>query len=352
MTTLLPKFDLKYAALALFSAGCLLGGTGHTHAQDQTQGSPGISPLLQNGLNTPADLQSNAPDMSDQGQDTAQGETQSPEEIEEEVRQEAFEAALEGLMPLRPSEIRTLLERFDRTQESVETPIYPDPKPEMEIVTIPLDPGSVPPSVKMAYGHVTTMTIVDSTGSPWPIQDVSWAGDFEIMGGQGTEGDYSHILRITPQSEFASGNMSLKLVGLETPVILILQTSRDMVHYRFDAIIPEMGPLANVPLIEGGLTIKAGDPDIATILRGVTPPNAEQLDVTGVDQRTRAYRYNDLTYVRTPLTLLSPTWSHSVASTDGMRVYALESTPVLLFSDRGRTVRAYLSEQRDIFDEQ
>ena len=64
---------------------------------------------------------------------------QSQEEFEEEARREAFEAALQGLLPLRPDEIRTLLEHFDRTRESVETPIYPDPKPEVAVETVPLD---------------------------------------------------------------------------------------------------------------------------------------------------------------------------------------------------------------------
>ncbi|MFP4314315.1 MAG: hypothetical protein ACLFR0_08310, partial [Alphaproteobacteria bacterium] len=51
----------------------------------------------------------------------------TPQQLQDEVRSQAFEAALQGLLPLRPEEIRILLERFDRTQESVETPIYPPP---------------------------------------------------------------------------------------------------------------------------------------------------------------------------------------------------------------------------------
>jgi intracellular multiplication protein IcmK len=48
-------------------------------------------------------------------------------------------------------------------------------------------------------------------------------------------------------------------------------------------------------------------------------------------------------YVRSPYSLLSPAWNSSVRSADGMNVYSLEYTPVLLLSDKGKMVRAYLS---------
>lgn len=270
----------------------------------------------------------------------------SDEQVKESRRKEAFEAAVQGLLPLRPEEIRELMERFDQTQEASTLPVYPNPKPEVAVETLSLDPGAKPASIKVAYGNVTTLNIVDSTGAPWPIQDVSWAGNFDVMQ-SGEQG--SHIIRITPQSEFAMGNMSIRLLTLQTPVILSLETSREIVHYRFDAIIPEYGPSANVPLIQSGtLSVKAGGNEIASFLQGVIPPEAQRLNVEGVDGRTTAYNVKDQTFLRTPLTLLSPAWSASVASADGMRVYAIASTPVVLLSDQGRMIRAKLSEREDL----
>lgn len=267
-------------------------------------------------------------------------------ELEEEARTQAFDAALQGLLPLRPDEIRTLLEHFDRTQESVELPIYAPPKPEVAVETVSLDPGAAPVVVKTAYGHVTTLTLLDMTGAPWPIQDISWAGNFEVIEASSSQG--SHIIRISPQSEFATGNMSIRLLTLKTPVIISLETSRDIVHYRFDAIIPEYGPMAETPLIDKGISTVAGDADIASVLQGVPPTGAKKLDVAGVDGRTTAYSFKGATYVRTPLTLLSPAWSASVASADGMRVYAIKDAPVLLLSDKGKMVRAHVSQREDV----
>jgi intracellular multiplication protein IcmK len=270
-------------------------------------------------------------------------------ELETNLRREAFDLALQSLLPLRPEEIRELLEHFDRTQESVELPVYPMPKPVVAVETIPLDPGTKPAVVMVAHGHVTTMNFLDSSGAPWPIEDISWAGNFEVIQSGATTG--THIIRITPQSEFAYGNMSIKLLTLQTPVIITMETSRDLVHYRFDAIIAENGPMAEAPLIQEGITLTAGNPNMSSVLQGLSPDGAEKLTVSGVDSRTSAYRIGNETFVRTPLTLLSPSWSSSTASADGMRVYTIQNAPVLLLSDNGKMVRARLSQREDLTDE-
>ena len=118
-----------------------------------------------------------------------------------------------------------------------------------------------------------------------------------------------------------------------------------MVDYRFDARIPKLGPLAKTPLIEhGGLKSVVGtDENLVQILDGTPPSDAEKLKVDGTDGRSKAWRVSGRMYLRTPLTLLSPAWSSSVASADGMNVYVLNNTPVVLLSDEGRVVRASIT---------
>ncbi|MCB9988520.1 MAG: type IV secretion protein DotH [Rhodospirillales bacterium] len=272
---------------------------------------------------------------------------ESQEEVEAEIKEQSFNAAITGLLPMEPYMIRDLLKRYDKTQEALQVPIYPYPQPEISVETISLDPGSSPPLIKVAVEHVTTLNILDITGAPWPIQDIGWAGKFEIIQPE----DGAHVIRITPMEEYAHGNISIRLLGLKTPIVFTLETHRDVVQYRLDARVPEFGPQAKAPLIEGGLTIAAGDSILGTILDGVPPEGAIRLDISGIDGRTSAYLYNDQTYVRTPLSLLSPGWDKSVSSADGMNVYALANAPVLLLSDKGRVVRAVLSNKEDTPDE-
>lgn len=270
------------------------------------------------------------------------------EEYQQSIRDEAFSAAADGMFPLSTNEIRELLRRYDETRRAVETPHYEIPKPEVKVETVSLDPGVTPPVINTAVGHVTTLTMLDVTGAPWPIQDVTWAGDFEVV--EPEEG--GHIVRITPMANFAYGNISMRLLTLKTPITLTLRTTRDTVQYRFDARIPEYGPLAEAQLIDGGgnKTV-AGDKVLTQILDGVTPENAERLDVSGVDGRTTALLIGGTTYLRTPLTLLSPAWDSSVKSADGMNVYAMADTPVVLLSDAGTFRRATLRAREGLFDE-
>lgn len=273
------------------------------------------------------------------------GKTQA--QLQEEIRTEAFDAAITGMFPLSPEQVKNLLKRYDTTQKAVKTPVYDEPKPEISVQNISLDPGVAPPTIKTAVGNVTTLNILDATGAPWPVQDVTWAGDFEIV--EPEEG--GHIIRITPMGQFARGNIVIRMLTLKTPLTMTLETSRDTVQYRVDARIPEYGPFASAPIMQGGKSLVAGSPDLTSLLDGVMPGGFTKLKVSGVDGRTTAYENGGNTYVRTPLTLLSPAWHDSVSSADGMNVYALNSSPVLLLSDGGEFVRATLSEKEDLLDE-
>ena len=268
------------------------------------------------------------------------------EEIAEEIRREAFDAAITGLFPMRPDQIRMLLREYDATKRAVKEPVFGVPTPQVNVATVSLDPGVAPMIITTATGHVTTLNILDVTGAPWPIKDISWAGDFEVI--EPEEG--GHIVRITPLEQAAYGNMSIQLLTLKTPVTIMLKTSKDEVQYRVDARIPEYGPFAQASIIQGGTERVAGNGLIMSVLDGVPPNGAVRLSVSGVDGRTSAYNVNGMTYLRTPLALLSPGWEQSVSSADGMNVYALGQAPVVLLSDQGRFVRASLNEAKGLLE--
>ncbi len=274
-------------------------------------------------------------------------EPKSPEELQEEIRSEAFDAAITGLFPLEPDQIKELVRRHDDVRKAVRTPPYDNPIPEISVQNVSLDPGVMPIVIKTAIGNVTTLNMLDATGSPWPVQDVTWAGDFEVI--EPEQG--GHIIRITPMSDYARGNVVIRMLTLKTPLTMTIETSREVVQYRVDARIPEFGPFAKSPLMQGGKSLVAGSKDLTAILDGVMPGGMKKLNVSGVDGRTSAYMMGDMTYVRTPLTLLSPAWQSSVSSADGMNVYALTSAPVLLLSDEGNFQRATISDKEELLDE-
>lgn len=279
--------------------------------------------------------------------DMGMGVAATPEQIEAEAAEQQrklddayFNDAIKQLLPMRPDQIRKLLDVFKESREASETPIS-TPEPKVDVETVSLDPSQTPLVIKTSPGLVTTLTILDQTGAAWPIQDVSWAGKFEVTPPE--EG--GHIVRITPQSAHGLGNISIRLVDLITPITFTLQTGLSEVYYRFDARIPKSGPLAKAPLIEnGGLkTVAGGDENLVQVLDGTPPGGAEKLKVDGTDGRTSVWRVDGRVYLRTPLTLLSPAWSSSVSSADGMNVYVLNEAPILLLSDEGRMVKAHIA---------
>jgi len=258
------------------------------------------------------------------------------------LEEQTFEAALKQLLPLKPDQIRRTLEEFQISREAAETPITV-PEPKQVVQTVSLDTADAPVVVKMAPGYITTITILDSSGAPWPIQDVGWAGKFDVVPPE----QGGHVIRVTPNSAHGMGNMSVRLVDLITPIVIQMQTNTEEVHYRFDARIPKPGPLAKTPLIEyGGLKSVAGrDDNLMSFLEGTAPSEAVQLMVDGADGRTSAWKMNEKVYLRTPLTLLSPGWDSSVSAADGMTVYTINNAPVVLLSDNGRMVRANITAE-------
>lgn len=259
------------------------------------------------------------------------------------LEEQAYKSALKMLLPLSPEKIRNTLGAFKESREAAETPIVV-PEPVVSVQTVPLDPSETPLAIKMSSGYVTTVTILDMTGAPWPIQDISWAGKFQVTAPE--EG--GHVIRITPQTAHGYGNLSVRLVDLITPVTFQLRTGLDETYYRFDARIPRTGPLAKTPLIEyGGLRATAGtDALLVSVLEGTMGgEGVEKMKIEGVDGRTTVWKSGAKMYLRTPLTLLSPAWDSSVTSADGTNVYTIGEAPVILLSDRGVMVKARVAAE-------
>lgn len=265
----------------------------------------------------------------------------TPEEQQEIAMQEAhdkvFKSTLKNTLPLEPAEIQTVIRRYEDTTREVETPFGgKEPKPEVKIETLSLEPSATPPVVHLAPGHVTSITMLDATGQPWPVKDVSWGGDFEVQ----APDEGGHIIRISPLGGYKVGNISLRLQDLNIPITFTLKTQPDTVDYRFDARLPVNGPNALSPVIDNSFTATAGDGNLMLVLDGMPPKQAEMLAVSGVDGRTSAYKLGGKVYVRTPYSMLSPAWNEQATSADGMKVYVIPETPVLLLSDNGKMVRA------------
>ena len=259
--------------------------------------------------------------------------------IDEKDRQrKAFENALNNTFPLSPEQIKQVMQRMSESQEAGRSPPAPEPKATVKVENISLDPGVTPPLIAVSSGYVTTVNLLDVTGQPWPVQDVVIGGNFQVTGPND-----ANVLRIIPQTRFGKGNLSVRLVGLSTPVTFRVESGGPEVYYRYDARIPQSGPGARQSLIDHGYTGEAGNTNLLAVLDGMPPDSAKKMILTGPDGRTRAYKIDDQIYLRTPLTLLSPGWDASVRSADGTNVYMINDTPIIMLSDNGQMIRTKIT---------
>jgi len=257
---------------------------------------------------------------------------------ESDQQTKAFNSALQGVFPLSPEQIKQVMQRMSESQEAGRAPPAPEPKPTVKVENVSLEPGVTPPLIAVSVGYVTTVNILDVTGQPWQIQDVVVGGNFKVTGPND-----ANVLRIIPQTRFGKGNISMRLVGLSTPVTFRVEAGGPEVYYRYDARIPLSGPAAQQSLISHGFSGEAGNTTLLAVLDGMPPKDAKKMIISGADGRTRGYKINDQIYLRTPLALLSPGWDASVRSADGTNVYMLSDTPILMLSDNGQMIRARMS---------
>lgn len=259
------------------------------------------------------------------------------EQLKQQHNAESFERANQSTIPLSPEQVRKFMQRLEATQEAAIPPSAGQPRGEVKTQTVSLDPGAEAPTIYLAAGYVTTITIIDTSGQPWPILDVGVGGNFEVS----PTASGTHVVRVAPLTRFGVGNLSVILKEFSTPIVFRLVAGEPRVHLRFDARIPSLGPNAKLSLMARERLV-AGDGLIMAFLDNAPPKDAKRLKVSGVDTRTMAWQLNQKTFVRTPLSLLSPGWNASVASADGMTVYEIGDAPVLLLSDAGTMIRARL----------
>lgn len=242
----------------------------------------------------------------------------------------SFENVTTKMFPMSPEQIGALREVYETTQSAIAAPPA-SPKPMLSSQTVQLSPGSVPPVIRLATGYVSSILFLDETGMPWPITSYN-IGDPKSFNVQWDQ--ESNMLMIQGQGPYSTGNMAVTLAKLNTPMMFTLVSDQRVVDYRVDFRVQGRGPNANASLIAD--MGKNGSALLMNLLDGVAPQDARQLEVVGGG--AQAWLRGSTMFLRTPLTVLSPSWDATMSSADGTRVYQMTATPLVLVSDRGRSV--------------
>jgi intracellular multiplication protein IcmK len=153
--------------------------------------------------------------------------------------------------------------------------------------------------------------------------------------------DLPTVLVIQPTARYGAGNVLVALQGLETPIVLTVVLGQTQVDVRKEFKLrlagpraaPEYAPPAPAPV----------DRTLIDVLNGLPPqPDAQPVNLAGVEPDARAWRVGDYTYLRTLAEIYSPAYEDRASSPSGLHAYKLRTVPVLLASHRGQMVEIRL----------
>ncbi len=319
----------------------------------QPTSSTSSEKLLDEMISRQAELQQQAGVQPVQNNQPSVSRKLTPEELADLVAKqvansgaptdEAFLKALKERFPLSSSQIRTFKERADIAQWDNQEQLTV-PKPVIGTMTANLEPGSIPSVIKIASGYVTSLVFLDESGQPWPIAGYA-VGDKDAF--QINWDNRSNIMFIQSNKKYASTNLVLQMANLNIPVLFTVVADQSEVFYRLDLRIPRQGPNSETSgvLLSSNASLPHGTNNLTmtNLLDNIPPANSKKLSVEGGE--ASAWQLDDHLFLRTKLTVLSPKWGAVVSSSDGMHVYDMQSTPVVLASQNGKTVQLTMKEQ-------
>lgn len=287
------------------------------------------APALQPVMATPPQL---PPEVAAAAAAALQQQPAANAVTQEDVNSTAFNSMVQNALPMSPDQIQKLRSLYMASQfAAASTPNTP-PRPTATSTFVDLSPGATPPVIRLSQGFVTSLVFVDSTGAAWPIEsyDIGNPSAFNIQWDK-----TSNTLMIQSTVLYTYGNLAVKLRGLDTPVMITLIPGQKAVDYRVDLRIQGLGP--NAKSLVGDTLPESTSSDLLNVLDGVPPAGSHSLTVDGGN--CQAWLAGAKMYVRTRLSVLSPGWSATLSSADGMHAYEMQPAPMLLVSQNGQVVQ-------------
>ena len=262
-------------------------------------------------------------------------------------------------MPFTAEQIEALGRLLQETQDAASVAADPVPEGRIRRVRIGSPGEGAIPMIAVRRGYVTAISFTDTTGAPWPIEEVlvdarflsetvlsetvltgtvrtaDGAGD-DGGAGRGSGGVPSHLLYLFPQARSLHGNAAVKLLGLAEPLVLSLRGGGADTDFRVEIRLGMPGPNAE-PAAAAPSGFHAGDAVLLDLLGGIAPPGAERLIVEGGGRDDRAWRVSGDLLLVTRAHLLSPGPWAAERGAGGRWAYRLPDVPYALVSRDGGT---------------
>jgi intracellular multiplication protein IcmK len=282
-----------------------------------------------------------------------------------------------------PDVLRTLQNKIWRNRQAVDDGVNPPPGvPTIRMVRVSPGMPETTNEINTIYGIPTSVTFIDITGAPWPLQWESKTNEYVRLAaapastansnnpdqrGQNNKdqadplyrqeaqrianvtsahgfafevpnpGQGGNTLNITTVSPGPVGGTNVFLQGARAPIPLILRAVGAR-GGEYDAVVTVQvtahGPQAKPELIERDTVPETGGQAMFQMLQGHPPPDAIPLDVMNLSpDRIRAWKVGKFDYVLTDVTILGPQPQESEAG-NGVSIYKIPVTPWVTIYDR------------------
>lgn len=238
-----------------------------------------------------------------------------------------------------PGQIRQLHQTIDDRQRAAGQWLDP-PRSVRSSISVALTPGAVPPVIRPYMGAATSFVVIDSSGQPWPVENVH-PGNPALFTIDRLDGPQGSSFTVDALQPYGQSNLILKLAGVSTPVVINLIAGQRVQDASVEVRVQGRGP--NAAATFTGSSLPPGtDSRLLPVLDGMDPANGTPLKVEGSDNTKVWMLPNGHMLVRAPFKLLSPVIA-ATSSSDGTTVYELVATPKLLGLQDGNYVTVTVS---------
>lgn len=274
-----------------------------------------------------------------------QGQGDPNFKVPEVSEAKAFKDALDSLILLSPEEIEEVIKRARTNQQTVAK------DRQVDLISrsfrVDLAPGARPPQVQLAFGHSTAITIIDSTGAPWPIRAMQ-AGDDAAVQLTDPQASNANILTVSPKVPFARTNMIATLEGVDTPLVVIFETGGSEANDSVTLQLDRPGPKAEAAIALPP-PMRPDDGLMRNLLDGVIPGGVQMVSVQGGD--ATAYRAGNRLFIRTQGTMRWPAPIAVSQGVDKVKVYEVPPQPLMVVADRqGNIIQLKVSDTGMLLD--
>lgn len=237
-----------------------------------------------------------------------------------------FPKVLDDHLGVTPSQIRNLHQTIDDRQRAAGEWLNP-PRAVRSSISVSLSPGSQPPVIRPYMGAASSFVVVDSSGQPWPVENVH-PGNPALFTLERLDGPQGSSFTLDALQPYGQSNLILKLVGVATPVVINLIAGQRVQDASVEVRVQGRGPNAMAPTVSGSLP-PGTDARLLPVLDGIAPSGGSPLTVMGADNVKAWLLPSGHMMVRASFKLLSPVLA-ATSSSDGTTVYELAATPKLL----------------------